>query len=321
MIDSYYSKAQSELNDMHYNTYDRFCGSWWGSIIGQTITHQADNPFTQPWLLTRRQIAQLLLEHKLTITNYSNTTNLTDLIDLKYNSNLLALLPLIIFSPDEPDLCNKFREKQHLKSANYFDNIYCSQQVLIWNYLLTTISNNRFNSLSQPGLIEEILNQDQMPESSLTDKLQLVFQGIQRGDSLTQTVEQISTTEQPEATAIALAWYCFATTPQDFKLSVGRAARIDSKINSNQGGLITALTGTLSGAYNGMKIISQGWKTEQEEHWHAENQLLTKLFKSWLGIYAVEENQVYYNVNLDVIAPPRLIQPRQNLKIISQSSG
>ncbi|MGL5835276.1 MAG: hypothetical protein ACRC1Z_18915, partial [Waterburya sp.] len=231
---------------MHHNTYDRFCGSWWGSIIGQTITHQTDNPFTQPWLLGRRQIAQLLLEQKSTVTNSSNSNDLTDLFSslaltsgegittqvngLKYNSNLLTLLPLIIFPPAEQDSCRKFKKKHHLKSANYFDNIYCSQQILIWNYWLTTILNNRFNSLSQTDLIKEILNQYQMPESSLTDNLKLVFQGIQKGNSLTQIVEQISAVEKSEASAIALAWYCFATTPQDFKLSVGRAARIDSKI-------------------------------------------------------------------------------------------
>lgn len=307
---------------MHYNTYDRFCGSWWGSIIGQTITHQADNLFTQPWLLGRRQIAQLLLEQKLTITNSFGEDISTQVNGLKYNSSLLALLPLIIFPPDKQDLCQKLGGKHHLKSANYFDNIYCSQQVLLWSYLLATVLNNRFNSLSQTGLIEEVLSQHQIPESILTDKLQLVFQGIQKGNSLTQMVEQVSAAEQSEATAIALAWYCFATTPQDFKLSVGRSARIDDHLNSNQGGLITALTATLSGAYNGMKIISQGWKTkpDQEQHLHVENQLLTKLFKSWLGVYAREENYESCNPKLDAIALPRLIQPRQNLKIISQSS-
>jgi hypothetical protein len=319
---------------MHHNTYDRFCGSWWGSIIGQTITHQADNPFTQPWLLARRQIAQLLLEQTSSIINPTNKTDLTSLFTLltsisderlstqvntlKHNSNLLALLPLIIFPSDEQSLWRKLRGKHNLKSANYFNNIYLSQEVLIWSYLVTIALNNRFNSLSQTGIIEEIVNQHQMPESSLIDKLQLVFQGIQRGSSLTQIVEQVSTKEQPGGTAIALAWYCFATTPQDFKLAVGKSIRIDS----GQGGLITALTATLSGAYNGMKIISQGWKPEldQKQHWHLENQLLTKLFKSWLGVYTTEENHGSYNPKLDAIALPQLIQPRQNLKIISQSS-
>jgi hypothetical protein len=324
---------------MHHNTYDRFCGSWWGSIIGQTITHQADDPFAQPWLLARRQIAQLLLEQQVTITNFSNFTDFfsslalpfgegisTQPDSLKYNSNLLALLPLIIFSPDEQDLCGKLREKHNLKSANYSSYIYFSQQVLIWSYLLTTILNNQFNPSSPTGLIEEILTQRQMPENPVTDKLQLVCQGIQQGNSLAQMVEQVSATKQCGATAIALAWYCFATTPQDFKLSVKRSARIDSNINSNinssSGGLITALTATLSGAYNGMKLISQGWNTEpeQEQYWHIENQLLTKLFKSWLGVYAVEKNHEHYNLEFDAIARPRLIQPRQHLKIISQFS-
>jgi hypothetical protein len=319
---------------MHHNTYDRFCGSWWGSVIGLTITHQADHLFDQPWLLARRQVAELLLKRKSSIINFTNVTDVTNLFNLlgfsasesnsthvnglKYNSILLSLLPLIIFPPDEQDWCQELKRKHNLKSVNYSNNICLDQEVLIWSYLLNAVLNNRFNSLSQTWIIEEILNHQQMSESTLTDKLKLVFQEIQKGHSLTQIVEQVSTKEQPGATAIALAWYCFATTPRDFKLAVGRSARIDL----SQRRLITALTATLSGAYNGMKIIAQSFqiKPEPEQQWHLENLLLTKLFKSWLGVYVIEEDHESHNLKLDAIAVPRLIQPRQKLKIISQSS-
>ncbi|NJL52707.1 MAG: hypothetical protein HC930_11730, partial [Hydrococcus sp. SU_1_0] len=150
----------------------------------------------------------------------------------------------------------------------------------------------------------------------------LVLRAIQSGSSLTHVLEQLASKDQPSATAIALAWYCFATTPHDFKLSVTRATRIES----DQGWLITALTATLSGAYNGMALISQSWSVnpeqdpEAESNGQLENQLLTKLFKSWLGIYATEGDSESYNLKLNAIALPKVIQPRQKLKIISQSS-
>jgi len=323
---------------MHNNTYDRFCGSWWGSIIGQTIVEQSVNPFnlfTQPWLLERRKIAEMLLAQESNITDLTNSTNLTDLLfsteptdqfdNLKYNGNLLSLLPLIIFQTDEQDLRQKLREKHNLKSASPPRNISLSQDVLIWSCLLNTALNSRSSGLAQKTvskLMEEIFNHHQVPKSPLIDKLRLVFTAIHSGSSLTQVVEQLFTKEQPSATAIAVAWYCFATTPHDFKLSVHRAALIES----NQKWLITALTATLSGAYNGMAIISQSWRVnpeqdpEVERQRHLENQLLTKLFRSWLGIYQTEKDGESCNLKLDAIALPKVIQPRQKLKIISQSS-
>jgi hypothetical protein len=325
---------QLSIIKMHHNTYERFCGSWWGSIIGLTITHQADNLFNQPWLLARRQFAELLLEQKLNLINFTNVTDETNLFsslaftatennstqvnELKHDSIMLSLLPLIIFSSDEQKLSQEIKRKDNLKSANYFNNICFDQEVLIWSYLLNIVLNNRFNSLSQIWIIDEILNQYQMSVSPLTDKLKIVFQGIQQGHSLTQIVEQVSLPRHPGATAIALAWYCFATTPHDFKLAVKRSAGIEL----SQRGIITALTATLSGAYNGMKIISQDFPTEpeQEQHWHLEKLLLTKLFKFWLGVYIMEGNYESYNLKLEAITVPGLIQSRQNLKIISQSS-
>jgi hypothetical protein len=316
---------------MHFNTYDRFCGSWWGSIIGQSIVDQSVNVFTQLWLLERRKIAEILPAQESSITDLTNLTYLfsstapTDQLDnLKYNSNLLSLLPLIIFKTDEQDLRHKLREKHNLKSADFPGNISPSQDVLIWSYLLSTALNSRSGGLALKTVstvMEEIFNHHQMPKSSLTDKLRLVFSAIQSGSSLTQVVEQLSPKEP--SSAIALAWYCFATTPHNFKLSVIRAARIDS----HQGWLITALTATLSGAYNGMALISQSWRANPEQdsetksNWQSENQLLSKLFRSWLGIYQTEGDSESYHHQLDAIALPQIIQPRQKLKIISQSQN
>lgn len=58
----------------------------------------------------------------------------------------------------------------------------------------------------------------------------------------------------------------------------------------------------------------------QNPNYSLENQLVRKLFKAWLGIYAIDHHQESYNQELDAVASLRVIQPRQVLKIISQKS-
>ncbi|NJK55273.1 MAG: hypothetical protein HC939_04440 [Pleurocapsa sp. SU_5_0] len=306
---------------MHHNTYDRFGGSWWGGIIGQTIANQAD-ALTQSWVLERRQIAEMLLSEKLNRTNLASflasqsaDSRLNEVNNEKYHSNLLSLLPSIILQTDEPNLY--LRLMPNLKSVQANSKIVFSQNIniLIWGYLLTTVLNHQTHLWEQALSIEEIFNPNLIP-NPLTEKLSIVLQGIKSGSSLQQITEQLSSKDQLQATAIALAWYCFVTTPHDFKLSVQRAARVDSKLSW----LTITLTSTLSGAYNGMTVILDNWRTdiEQNQSWQLENHLLLKLLRFWLGVYAVEQNYGAYNLELDAIALPQFIQPRQSLKIISQ---
>lgn len=306
---------------MHHNTYDRFCGSWWGSIIGQTIVNkinQVDDPLSQPWLLKRRQIAQMMLTQKL------DTTNLLSFLapqstgdDLKYHSDLLSSLPLILFQANEANLSLKLAQQSNLNIVNSPSNIFLSQDILIWGYLLTTVLNHQPKIAEKELLIKNLFQHNLMLKSPLIEMLNIVVQGIKNGSSLHQLMEQLSAKNQFQATAIALSWYCFATTPHDFKLSVQRAARVDSQL----AWLTTSLTSTLSGAYNGMTTISGNWRAEiaQNQSWDLENHLLLKQFRFWLGIYPSKQNNESYNLELDAIAPPQFIQPRQNLKIISQS--
>lgn len=305
---------------MHHNTYDRFGGSWWGGIIGQTIVNQAD-ALTQSWVLERRQIAEMLLSEKLNRTNLASflasqsaDSRLNEVNNEKYHSNLLSLLPSIILQTDEPNLY--LRLMPDLKSGQANSNIVSNQNILIWGYLLTTVLNHQTHLWEQALSIEEIFNRNRMLKSPLIEKLSIVLQGIKSGSSLQQITEQLSSKDQFQATAIALAWYCFVTTPHDFKLSVQRAARVDSKLSW----LTITLTSTLSGAYNGMTVILDNWRTdiEQNQSWQLENHLLLKLLRFWLGVYDVEQNYGAYNLELDAIALPQFIQTRQSLKIISQ---
>ncbi len=237
--------------------------------------------------------------------------------------NILSLLSLIIFYGDNQDLLKKIidQHNQHnLKLANSGENAEIKEDILIWSYLLTSVLNNKLESwqINFNWVVERILNNLEGKETLLINKLKLVVQAVKSGISLHQLLDEMSSNGSTRQTAIALSWYCFVTTPNDFKISVQRAASIKPNIAE----LTATLTGTFSGAYNGMTVIPYNWRIRmsQNPNYSSENQLVSKLFKTWLGIYSIDSNQESYNQELYAVASPQMIQPRQTLKIISQKS-
>ncbi|MEM6613401.1 MAG: ADP-ribosylglycohydrolase family protein [Cyanobacteria bacterium P01_C01_bin.72] len=318
-----------------YNTYDRFLGSWWGSILGQALVQQpadsssSEHIFAQPWLLRRRQVAETLIESELrwsdanfVVDEQFVTQNGQQARVAKHYSNILSLLPLIIFCVSEQNLQPKITAEYNLKLAKLIPHNLVTPDILLWCYLLTTVLNSSsLNSKSASTVnmldVATLVQDKQLLESPLGEKLILVSQGVKRGISLSSLREKLAAKNNLQATAIALSWYCFITTPQDFNLSIRRAALS----GHNLAWLTTALTGTLSGAYNGMARISLTWRTRKEQQQNAdlENHLFQKLFQSWSGVYAIEGNYAAHNSKLEAIALPQLIQFRPTLNIISQS--
>ena len=305
---------------MPHNQYDRFQGCWWGAIVAQSsierfsIEPQISN-YSQPWLAQRQKLATMLLERELSVLNLQKLADLPPSnTALQHNSSLLSFLPSIVFFPDDPIVgLRKMLDWQN--TADEQAKIEISQYILVWEYLLTTVLNDRFKPNAHKRVIEEVIKRHPQPE--LLAKLTLVSEAIKNGSSLNLVVKQLSTMKEHESSAIALAWYCFATTPQDFKLSVRRAIRVPSKL----AWLVTALTGTLSGAYNGMAEISAYSRQDMQNQKELEQHLCEKLFADWLGILNYDSHDLAHNPNLNAIALTRIIQPRQSLKIISQVSN
>ncbi len=86
---------------------------------------------------------------------------------------------------------------------------------------------------------------------------------------------------RPEG-AIALAFYCFLSTPEDFRLSLLRAAR------SHQPA-VCALTAALSGAYNGLSGMAIEWRLaiDATETLSQAGHLLSH----WSGVYNPMESE------------------------------
>jgi len=123
---------------------------------------------------------------------------------------------------------------------------------------------------------------------------------------------------------IALAFYCFLNTPEDLRLSVVRAARCGIA-----GQITCALTGALSGAYNGVAGIPVEWRQvslaevksqqladgRESSLWGTGSdakivELANNLFAVWAGVYKPD-------TGLDsaalarAVAAPYVIRPRK----------
>ncbi|MEG4803482.1 ADP-ribosylglycohydrolase family protein [Microcoleus sp. ARI1-B5] len=122
---------------------------------------------------------------------------------------------------------------------------------------------------------------------------------------------------------IALAFYCFLNTPEDWRLSVVRAARCGIA-----GQLTCALTGALSGAYNGAAGIPVEWRqvfSAVESRQLAEGpepslwgtgsdakivELASNLFAVWAGVYSPSAGLDAAALAISVAAP-YVIRPRK----------
>ena len=126
--------------------------------------------------------------------------------------------------------------------------------------------------------------------SKLGQHLAQVQTLLEQGAGLERAVTHLARDSQP-STPIALAFYCFLSTLEDFRLSILRATRTGYKLQ------VTAITGALSGAYNstaGIPVtlrmaLSQpdnkpmaawGMKTEAEML-----ELSDYLLAVWSGVY------------------------------------
>lgn len=345
---------------MRHQTFERFQGMWLGGIVGQAVANQQNNDhpkmtieFPSPdWLIERRKIAEILFKEEgwelnssqqLTTQNgqrtadsqksLSSASNLNSTqVDsnheaekielsnlLSYSHHPLFLLPLMFFAGDDRVLLTEIMKKHNLKfsslgekTATEIDN-----SLLIWNYLLSLILNSECEpwQLDLNLLVEKTVKELDVGEARLIKQLKLVALAIKNGTSLHSLSEKLSSNDNYH-TAIALSWYCFITTPQDFKISILRAVNVKEK----SARFTAALTGTLSGAYNGVAGIPWNWRARisQSSNYLLENQTVLKLFQAWLGVYSINNNQELYNHRYCAVATPQKIQLRKRLKIISQ---
>ncbi|PZD73867.1 hypothetical protein C1752_01815 [Acaryochloris thomasi RCC1774] len=144
-----------------------------------------------------------------------------------------------------------------------------------------------------------------LPDETLSQKLRQVQILLTRRDSLAIAIQKLGDPQHTEV-AIALAFYCWLSTAEQFQLSVLRAHRIPD-VSS----LTLLLTGAFSGALNGRVGIPQAWleagasQNDLQRMEVSANQLLA----AWSGCYQVGPDSVD-GMGGVAIASPGILRPR-----------
>ncbi|MBE9125543.1 MULTISPECIES: ADP-ribosylglycohydrolase family protein [unclassified Coleofasciculus] len=165
--------------------------------------------------------------------------------------------------------------------------------------------------LDTTSLIPQILTELGQSPAPLIQQLEQVQTLVEQGAELETTLAQLrreqvhqKKTEMGSDTAIALAFYCFLSTPEDFRLCVTRAAG-----SGYQPQTTTAVAGTLAGVYNGIAGIPVGWRlaADQIPATVKRLQLANHLFAVWSGVLDTSGTNRCAQA---AVAAPGVIQPR-----------
>jgi ADP-ribosylglycohydrolase len=227
---------------------------------------------------------------------------------LKAAEGALATLPIALFFYD-----SEIRQQQLLVQTVQLWQAPPDGEagLLAIGYAIAQVLKERLERLTLlPQILAYLKQSTAKPTASLlnlTKTLEQVQTLLQHGAGLYAAIEQLrAVTTQSESRAIAIAFYCFLSTPDDLRLSLLRAAR-----SGEVAPAACALTGALSGAHNSLNGLPLSWRINSSIPllWGLSseemNQLAARLFAVWSGVYA--SGTV---TNASAIAAPGVIRPR-----------
>lgn len=299
---------------MRYSLLSRFRGGLIGSLLGETggsfsqtqaeLSSDEQNNFYRMriWLAT---IEHLRRYGRLKQQNWEEICYIpasSRMARQNYDLGEIAsiVLPLIFYFHENTVLL-----RQDLAEAKNF----WQQSDREWEYLLLWAETIGLILREKPSphySFAELLKTVSPPSSSLLSQLDLLEQLLSLGTGLERVISQLSRVAKPSQIPILLALYCFSSTPEDFRLSVLSASKINYRSPT-----IAALTGTLAGVYNSYSNIPLSWRiTGSKQSKMSEIQLATeRLFALWCGVYEPETN---YLTSYSAIASPNIIQRRSS---------
>ncbi len=283
---------------MNLSLFNRFQGCLYGSLIS------LKSPVFDSSILLQNNI---LLE-SIKLLNNSEIFSLEswqNLIKKNPNKFPLAIIPLALFRHDYltdfQDFLQSLTQTQILSPDDH-TALFC------WGYFLSSLLRERFKAENCLTELQSLAH-----GTILEDYLIFMKSAIQQGLPLSKIIETLIS--QPSALteniplAIALSFYCFIDTPENFSISIQRANQILHP-------LVGPLTGALAGTYHGLTGIPFFYQLKTERNL-AEFDLpeqINQLWNRWSG--NLSTNSLPFSTAL---ASPLVIQRRSNLRLISQA--
>lgn len=248
----------------------------------------------------------------------------------------VATLPIALFFHDQPDQLLQQLQQGIQVWQNPSPSLALEQAVLAVSYAISLALREELDPGTLIGQIlkhldpQFILHQQLQQVQTFTEQrvsLETVRERLLLSSSelnLGHKTDQISA-DLKSITCIALAFYCFVSTPQEPALSVLRAAQTGLTMP-----MVSTITGALSGAHNGFYSFPVSWQlqlkrtasssqaisaepqTTQEMLFVGESlQRATELFAVWSGAYNTT-NPLFETHPTLVVSAPNGIRSRQS---------
>ncbi len=214
---------------------------------------------------------------------------------------VIATLPIALFFHEDST-----KLRQHLlKATTAWSQASAGALVVAW-----AMARSLHEQLNPRQIIPQLLDELEIRQTPLGQQLERVQRCLETGAGLHVTLKQLRRAQAgsptpPRSPAIALAFYCFLSTPEDFHLSTIRAVR-----GGNCLPLTAALTGALSGAHNSLLGIPTSWRlaASRTESGSQSLQVAERLLAAWSGIYDISATPPSLPL---AVAAPCVIQPRR----------
>lgn len=334
---------------MQYSLFNRFCGVLLGAAIGERQGILIERSLRSP--VSSQAGSELSADQQQLVPCYSQWMIATaqslvacqtlDLADwqqrfpgqperrspdqpMDWSEIAIAILPLVVFFHED-----ELKLRQALQSAS--QQLGGQPDSILGAWVVGfAIAQALQERLHLPTLIGQILTvlPSVTPETAnvthLAQQLQqvqsLVSQRAGLEQARTQLIRQAS--EQgnlkicQQTTAIALAFYCWLSTPEDSQLAILRSHRLAYRPS-----VVGALTGALSGAYSGYTSLPVNWCLAVKSSIQAEASvtseqvqpdwvtLAANLLSTWSGTYDLSGCTTQPRP-LPAIAAPQVIRPR-----------
>ncbi|MBD2531535.1 ADP-ribosylglycohydrolase family protein [Nostoc flagelliforme FACHB-838] len=235
---------------------------------------------------------------------------------------IIATLPVILFFHESPI---KLQQNLLRVLKIWEDDPVVRDGTLAVGYAIALALTEKLNPLT---LIPQTITFLGETPTSIPKKLLRIQNLLEQGAGLS-TAQAEFAKEEKLSNTIAMAFYCFLSTLEDFRLAVLRATYNDNSQVQNGTSLISqatgAITGALSGAYNGISGIPVNWQVlllqKNSPEWGLTTfsqmlELTDGFVAVWSGVYNVTLNPKEFTEEgceeapLSVYAAPRVIRSR-----------
>jgi len=256
---------------MHYSVVSRFRGTLFGALVGGSIASASDQKLPDRYDIDKIavlgtesliRLGRLDLDDWRCLQRATPTQQQPASTDLAITNNILgkvilATLPVSLFFHE-----NTFKLRQNLLRVLeiWEDNPVVRDGTLAVGYAIAQALTEKLHPRT---LIPETIAFIGETPTSLPQQLLKVHALLDRGAGLARAQAELSR-EDKLSNGIAMAFYCFLSTLEDYRLAVLRATQNGNDWREDPWRLhlhsISAITGALSGAYNSTAGIPASWQ-------------------------------------------------------------